>query len=143
MTTVATPVISGVSASAITGAGATITWTTDQTASSQIDYGLTTAYGATTTLDPSLVTAHSQTLAGLAPGTVYHYRVQSTNAVGLTATSADATFTTVATPVISGVSASAITGSGATIAWTTDQTASSQIDYGLTTTYGATTTLDP
>mgnify|MGYP001465241638 CR=1 FL=1 len=77
------PILSGVTSSAVTGTTATIGWTSDQSADSQVDYGLTTAYGSTTTLNATLVTAHSQNLTGLIVGTPYHYRVRSTNGVGL------------------------------------------------------------
>ena len=50
------PVISAVAASGITSSGVTITWTTDEAATSQVEYGLTTSYGSTTTLDTNLVT---------------------------------------------------------------------------------------
>src|SRR5947209_2853360 len=131
------PVISAVSASSITASGATIAWTTNETADSQVEYGLTTAYGSSTTLNPSLVTAHSQALSGLASSTLYHYRVKSKDAAGNLATSGDSTFTTLDNipPVISAVSASSITASGATIAWTTNETADTQVEYGLTTAY--------
>jgi hypothetical protein len=88
------PVISAVSASSITTSGATITWTTSETADSQVEYGLTTAYGSSTTLNTSLVFSHSQALSGLAPSTLYHYRVKSKDAAANPATSADFTFTT-------------------------------------------------
>jgi hypothetical protein len=90
------PTISAVSASGITTSGATITWTTNMAATSQMDYGTSTAYGSSTTLDPTLVTSHSQAITGLAAGTIYHYRVHSTNAQSLTTTSGDFTFTTTA-----------------------------------------------
>jgi hypothetical protein len=61
-----------------------------------VDYGTTTAYGASTTLDGTLVSNHSQALSGLSPSTVYHYRVRSTDAAGNTAVSGDATFATAA-----------------------------------------------
>ena len=65
----------------------------DQRASStQIDYGTTTAYGNTTTLNASLVTAHSQAVSQLSAATLYHYRVRSTDAAGNTAVSGDNTF---------------------------------------------------
>ena len=140
-TTLAPPAISAVAASGITSSGATITWTTNQASTSQVQYGTTTSYGSTTTLDTSLVTSHSQTLSGLAAGTLYHYRVISTNANG-TSTSSDYTFTTLGPPAISSVAASAITNSGATIGWTTDQASTSQVQYGTTTSYGSTTTLN-
>lgn len=45
-------------------------------------------------------------------------------------------------PVISLIVASSITSSGATISWTTNEASDSQIDYGLTASYGNTTALD-
>src|SRR5206468_4855016 len=89
----------------------------------------TTSYGSSTTLNPSLVTSHSQALSGLASSTLYHYRVKSKDAAANLATSADFTFTTLdgVAPVISAVSASGITASGATLACTTDETADSQV----------------
>ena len=62
-----------------------------------MDYGTTTAYGRTTTIDPALVTSHGQGLSGLTAGTTYHVRVRSTNADGLTTVSADFTFKTPST----------------------------------------------
>jgi subtilisin family serine protease len=90
------PVISNVLASSITGTGAVITWTTDESSSSSVDYGLTTSYGSTTT-GTGGVTSHSVTLSGLSNNTVYHYRVNSTDASNNTATSVDHSFQTGAT----------------------------------------------
>jgi hypothetical protein len=69
-------------------------WGTNEPADSQVEYGPTTAYGFTTALDLTLGTSHIQVLSGLAPGTLYHYRVKSRNAAGQLATSPDFTFTT-------------------------------------------------
>jgi len=88
------PVILGVNASSVTSTGATIAWTTDEPSTSRVEYGLTTSYGSATTLDTSLVTAHSQPLTGLAVATTYHYRVVSRDAAGNTGFSPDATFAT-------------------------------------------------
>ncbi|MGH2371040.1 MAG: DUF4082 domain-containing protein, partial [Chloroflexota bacterium] len=67
------PGISAVQATNITSTGATIAWTTDEAADSQVEYGPTTAYGSSTTLDTTKVTSHSQALTGLTPNTLYHY----------------------------------------------------------------------
>ena len=87
------PVITNVAASGITSGAATITWNTDITADSQVDYGTTPAYGQQTTLDPSLVTSHSVALSGLLPSTLYYYRVRSSSS-GLLSTDGPYTFTT-------------------------------------------------
>jgi hypothetical protein len=88
------PVISVVSAASVTSSQETIAWTTDEPATSQVEYGLTTAYGSQTMLDSSFVTAHSQTISGLLPGTAYNYRVKSPDAAGNLSASANFTFTT-------------------------------------------------
>lgn len=85
--------ITGVATSAITQTSALITWNTNQLSSSGVDYG-PGGYVNSTPLDVNLVVQHAQTLVGLTPGTVYHFRVSSWNGVGLLATSPDFTFTT-------------------------------------------------
>jgi hypothetical protein len=81
-------------AAAPTATSATITWSTDEPSDTQIEYGLTASYGSSTTLDAALATGHSQTLNGLSPNTLYHYRVLSRDLAGNLATSGDQTFTT-------------------------------------------------
>jgi hypothetical protein len=88
------PVLSAVTASAITSSGATIRWTTNEPSTSRVNYGITAAYDQSSELDASLVTAHTVTLGGLAAGTLYHYRVRSRDAAGNPAISGDFTFTT-------------------------------------------------
>lgn len=138
------PVISNVSTTNIQSTSVTFNWTTNNPASSQVDYGLTAAYGSSTILDNTPVTSHSQGLSGLTPGTLYHYRVRSVDTNGLTAVSGDFTFTTAAPspPVISNVAATNFSPTSTTITWTTDKPASSQVDYGATTAYGSSSTLD-
>jgi YVTN family beta-propeller protein len=89
-----TPTISNVQTTAINSTGATITWTTDVPCDSQVLYGLTTSYGSSTPVDPTLVTSHSVVLTGLTPGTLYHFEVKSSTAGGITTISDDFTFTT-------------------------------------------------
>ncbi len=118
------PVISAIASSGISATGATIGWTTNEPADTQVEYGLTTAYGSTTTLDTALVTSHSQALSGLSASMLYHYRVRSKDAAGNQAVSGDFSFTTQAPPdttppVISAIASSGISATGATISWTT------------------------
>ncbi len=90
----ARPLVISMVADRMSVSSATITWTTDKSSTSQVEYGLTAAYGRVTRLEGTLVTVHSQTLSGLTAGTVYHYRVKSKDAVGNSVASVDFTFTT-------------------------------------------------
>ncbi len=73
---------------------ATVTWTTDEPATSQVDYGPDTNYGITTPLNASLVTAHSVALSGLAPNSPYHCGVRSVDFCGRESVSGDVSFNT-------------------------------------------------
>jgi len=88
------PVISVINSSILFPPGAAITWTTNEGATSRVEYGLTNSYGTLTTLDGSFVTSHTVNITGLAQVTTYHYRVISTDAAGNTTTSASNTFAT-------------------------------------------------
>lgn len=72
---------------------ATVTWTTDQSANSIVNYGTTSAYGSTTS-DATMVRSHTINLSGLSTSTTYHYQIVSYNGSGLASSTADATFTT-------------------------------------------------
>jgi hypothetical protein len=91
------PVISQVASSGITGSGATITWTTNEEADSQVQFGTTESYGKSASAGGVLTVSHLQVLAGLLPDTLYHFRVRSLDAAGNQAVSGDYTFTTAAT----------------------------------------------
>ena len=83
---------------------------TDEPSDSQVEYGLTTTYGSSTTVNPAMVTSHSQSLSGLTPSTLYHYRVKSRDASGNLATSGDFLLTTQAPGLPGLVYTSPITG---------------------------------
>ena len=136
-TPVSVPIIGAVSTSGITTTSATITWTTDQPSSSQVEFGTTTGYGTLSIASSALVTAHSVTLTGLTPGTTYNYAAMSGDSAG-TSVSANFTFPTLTlAPVISATGSSGVTPTSATITWTTDQPSSSQVEFGTTTGYGS------
>ena len=88
------PVISNIAAANINEVSASISWTTNEPADSQIDYGTTTAYGSSTTINTSLVTTHSEQITGLQSGTTYNYRVRSRDAAGNLSISPNNIFTT-------------------------------------------------
>ena len=125
------PVISGVVVSTIGQTNATITWTTDEPASTQVDYGPTSAYGTTTALNTSLTTPHSQILNGLSPSTTYHYRVRSADAAANVATSVDANFTTAAPDTTAPTIALTAPANGTTVSSTITVSASAGDNVGV------------
>lgn len=90
------PTIGGVNLT-VGNSSATLTWSTNLTATGKVNYGTTSGYGS------SVVTAsgttHSAGMTGLSASTEYHYQIQVTSEGGTTST-ADATFTTSAADVI-------------------------------------------
>lgn len=87
-------IISGVSPSQVTDTTATINWVTSVPATGEVEYGETTSYGTSSGEDQNLLLLHMVNLSDLEPGTLYHYRVSSTDVLGTTQTSGDFTFTT-------------------------------------------------
>ncbi len=94
------PIISNVSISATT-TNATATWTTNEPATSVVEYGQTTSYGQSVT-NTTLSINHLGLLSPLTSGTTYHYRVKSTDGSGNLAVSPDASFVAMAGPVACG-----------------------------------------
>jgi glucose/arabinose dehydrogenase/PKD repeat protein len=116
------PTISAVASGGVTGNGATITWTTNEAATSEVEYGTTTAYGTLTPLDPSLLTAHSVGLGGLLANTTYNYRARSKDAAGNERIGNNNTVRTLgvdATPpsVPAGLSASPVSTTAINLSW--------------------------
>ena len=101
-TDTAAPVISGITSTDITETTVTISWSTNELATSNIEYGPTTSYGSSypsssdTKADQ---TSHNLTINGLSPDTTYHLRVKSVDASGNESISGDHTFTTAPLPV--------------------------------------------
>lgn len=91
------PVISSVSASNIASTTATISWTTNELATSKVYHSTTTPVNLATALitnDSSLVTAHTVNISGLIATTTYYYAVESRDAANNVATSTGYSFTT-------------------------------------------------
>ena len=97
--TSAAPVITAVTAAPGTTTAA-ITWTTDKSSNSRVDYGTSPGSLTLNATSATLVTSHSINLSGLAMGTTYYYRVTSVDGSGNSATS----------PVTSGAPANFTTG---------------------------------
>jgi hypothetical protein len=107
-TSVAPPSAVTLGASNVTSASALLNAAVDPrgtAGSCYFEYGLTTSYGSASPVvvlpagNGATAMTVAAPVAGLAPGTLYHYRVVAANAGG-TATGEDATFTTFSLPSI-------------------------------------------
>src|SRR5205809_5626659 len=92
--------MSAVFPSSITSPAPTTTGTTTLSLHDALPIWPTTAYGSSSALNASLVTAHTVSLTGLTGSTLYHFRVRSRDAATNLATTADFTITTLHAPVV-------------------------------------------
>ncbi len=90
------PVFSNINVGSISSTGAMISWVTDEDSDTQVEYGVTTSYGKSTTLKDTTtkVTSHSVALSGLVANTQYNFIAKSKDALGNLGTSVNTTFTT-------------------------------------------------
>ncbi len=117
---------------------------------SQIEYGNSDVLGSVTNLDSSLTMFHSVTISGLTPNTNYIFRVKSKPLdVSVATVSINGEFNTLSQEVdivppanVTSVSSGNVTNSSASIAWTTDKPTTSQVEYGITTSYGQSSVLN-
>ena len=91
------PVISSISSGTPGQSTATVTWSTNEPAMSEVVYGSTSSYGSATSTS-GLASFHSIHFTNLTAATTYHYAVVSADAQGNTSTSSDQTFTTAHPP---------------------------------------------
>jgi hypothetical protein len=131
------PVFSNVSTD-VTQTSITISWTSNEPATTQVNYGLTNTYGSITDLVEDLETEHTVTITGLNPGTVYHFQILGTDTLDNEGVSIDYTAETVSldATAITNVQVKEITDKTALIAWNTNHPADSRVNFGLNTSYG-------
>lgn len=142
--TLQTPLqILSLTVSSITNNQAIVSWTTNRAAAAVLQYGLTTAYGATVTQATPRTSSYA-VISGLAAGTSYYLKLTSSETGGLTAEATNSFSTTGGTPplVISSLQAGSITPSSAAINWVTNFPSSRQVEYGITSGLGSSTPLD-
>jgi hypothetical protein len=105
-----------------------------ETARILIDYGLTTAYGATAT-GQGFYRSAAIVVSGLQTGATYHYRVRMIDPVGNTSTSGDFTFSTggVPTPPPDAPPSVALTqpAPGSSVSGSVNLTANASDDFGV------------
>ena len=87
------PQVSGITVRQTGSGSVTISWTTDEFASSTVIYGTQPGVYPHTVGNPLYTKQHAIPLTGLTPGTTYYYKVRSTDRSDNTATSAEHSFT--------------------------------------------------
>ncbi len=130
------PVISTPQTPSLGQTVATITWNTNNPASSQVFYDTSSvAYASSTPAAGTLLTAHSVSLSNLAAATPYYFMVSSTDQYGNNATSSQQTFTTLTLPgpQITGTAVASTSDFGATVTWTTNTNSNSYVYYATST----------
>ncbi len=142
------PVISDLRVTSVTETGATVKWTTDEKATSEVQLCLGDSCLPTQGDTENLVKSHSVVVTDLDRSTTYHVTVFSKDSSGNEAASkTELTFTTgmqsdTTEPLIDDIDVSGITDVSVIINWTTNENANSQVEYGKTSSYGNTSQLD-
>jgi len=90
------PVITLLTNGTVDDVSAEITWTTDEAATSRVEYDNVSSSYKHSKNDSSLVKEHSLTITGLNASTTYYYRVNSTDKAGNSNESEEKSFTTAA-----------------------------------------------
>ncbi len=93
------PSIYQVTVATTTATSALITWRTDYNTTATVVYGTSTAYGLSK-VDQTAATTHSLLIDNLTPAASYQFRVKAV-LNGITTTSSNYAFTTLANPVVS------------------------------------------
>ncbi|MBI4280887.1 hypothetical protein HY628_01680 [Candidatus Uhrbacteria bacterium] len=131
------PAISDLQVINLTGSSARVVWATNEPATSQVDYGQSISYELGMVEDGRWLLDHAIDFSNLTSETTYHARAQSKDAAGNLARSGDVIFTTldITPPQISNLKITDITETRATVIWTTNESATSEVAYGQTNAY--------
>lgn len=121
----------------ITTKRATISWTTDRTGDTRVQFGKKGSdYFDEEPSKSELTTAHTIELTNLEPGTKYNFVAKWTDEDGNTGTSEEFEFETAPAPVISSVEISSLGINSASIKFTSKDAAKAKIYYGESSTFG-------
>lgn len=140
--TVPPVIISGPLVTQITDTTALVEWQTDEPATSTVAYGMGSPSGNTESPD-GYRTLHSVLLTDLSPETTYQLQVSSSDRAGNGPTTSEVvSFTTMATPdtsapvILEGPIVTSISHDSAVVEWTTNEAATSEVNYGLSPSLG-------
>src|SRR3989339_246266 len=134
------PIITNIRMTGIESSSTSVTWTTDEPATSQVVYGESESYGNLTVPEANLAINHRVDITGLFGNTRYHFRTISADENMNKTISDDNVFTTAVNknpPIITNVIKTNITDTSITIIWATDKPATTQVEYGFTKEYGS------
>jgi hypothetical protein len=140
---VTAPVVSSVKSGTITGESAIINWTTDEETNGSVAFGITSGAYENMAGDylinsdkENFVTDHSVTINNLVPSTKYYYKVVSVDLSGNIGESSEETFTTKAPSSLSSIKVVSTSINEVSITWTTSSALTSEVEYGIDTSYG-------
>jgi len=147
------PIISDLEVETISDTQAIVRWTTNEPASSQVEYGVTSgSYPESSTTEASLNTLHTVSLTGLTASTTYFLVAHSADSSGNAVTSEELSFATTepliteteaqeredaargetddVAPTLSQIAISNVTSTGARVSWTTNESTNSFVRFG-------------
>lgn len=137
------PTISGLGVKVTSGESVTVTWTTDELASSYVRFGIVSGTYTDMAGDPLVNydqtlydTAHTVIINGLTPGIKYFFTALSTDDAGNIAESSESSFTTGTSSSLSSINITSASLGEALVTWTTSEKTSSLVEYGTTNLYG-------
>ncbi len=131
-TTSALPTISNVEVTDLTLASAIINWSAVSLSSATIEYGESTAYGASVSVGVGSSGTYSTKLSGLKDSVTYHFRIRAVDIDGTDITSDDYTFTTLTFPKVTAVVFKTDQAQNATainVAWSTNVPTTASVEY--------------
>lgn len=130
------------SVSSITTKRATVSWSTNRSSDSKVQYGTkSNEYFDEEPSKSEQVTSHTINLTNLRPGTKYYYRAKWTDEDGNTGISDEQTFTTDPAPTVSNLEVTNISIASAIVTFTTKNSSLATLQYGESTAYGGTNSI--
>ncbi|MBP9751508.1 MAG: fibronectin type III domain-containing protein [Candidatus Moranbacteria bacterium] len=135
--TTAAELTAGPTVSLITTKSATITWSTDRTSDTKVEYGKSSGtYFDEEPSNSDQLTEHTIKLLNLSPGTTYHFKAKWTDEDGNTGISAEKSFKTEPAPTITDPKTKNVSLNSAILEFTTKGASKVKIYYGLSSSFG-------
>ena len=125
------PVITGPSISLDSASLVTVTWTTNELASTVVEYGVKAPGENSVGPADDLTLFHQVHISGLTPAQAYLIRVKSKDASGNISYSPTQTLATPNSPFISGFTITDVTLTSAVVQWTTSTSSTTKAEYGV------------